>query len=146
MLVIRPEIVCDRPRLNDRIEVERGQRLASPSLPAEGHVGVERRDLFGPRRQMGNRDVEKVLLGPSHGRGAEWDMRKSRTGEVGEIVAPRTVGAFRERDGDVRLFEPIRDCGARERNAAFPAQRIRHAADDMKRFHETPDPRIKSGG
>ena len=47
MLVMRAEVVGRVPRLDDRIEVERGERLRRPAGAAEGHVGVECRDLLG---------------------------------------------------------------------------------------------------
>ena len=50
MLVIRSEVVGRVPWLNDRIEIECRQRLGRPTGAAEGHVGVECRDLLGAWR------------------------------------------------------------------------------------------------
>jgi hypothetical protein len=144
MLVIGPEVVADRPWLDDGIEVERRERVRRPARPAKGDVGVERRDLRRRRRQMSDRDIEQVLLAPRHGGGAQWNMRKARPrarrqplgGEVREFIAAATIGAFGERHMEVRLSEPRDERIARQCSAALPAQRVGHAGDDVESFQD----------
>ena len=65
-------------------------------------------------------------------------MREPRAAEVGEFVAAAAVRAFGERDVNVRLLEPIDDRRAGECSPTLPAQRVRHAGDDVKGFHFFP--------
>jgi hypothetical protein len=64
-------------------------------------------------------------------------MRDAFACQIGEVVTARAIGAFGERHMDVRLFQPVGDRGARQREAALPAQRIRDASHNIQRFHES---------